>query len=84
MVGRRGVARRTARRTTRRVSRRQAALRGAFDGGNQNQAPPPPKQADPNEDEDRYTKLREAKELLDAGILTQEEFEAEKSKILES
>jgi hypothetical protein len=86
MVGRRGVARRTARRTTRRVSRRQAALRSAFDGGNQDQAPPPPPaQTDADGDEDdRYAKLREAKELLDAGILTQEEFEAEKSKILGS
>jgi hypothetical protein len=85
MVGRRGVARRTARRTTRRVSRRQAALRRAFDGGSQEPAPPPPPaQTDPDGDEDRYAKLREAKELLDAGILTQEEFEAEKSKILES
>jgi hypothetical protein len=85
MVGRRGVARRTARRTTRRVSRRQAALRRAFDGGNQEPAPPsPPAQTDPDGDEDRYAKLREAKELLDAGVLTQEEFEAEKSKILGS
>lgn len=31
---------------------------------------------------DRYAKLKEAKELLDAGILTEEEFAAEKKKIL--
>lgn len=38
----------------------------------------------PSDQDARYAKLREAKELLDAGILTQEEFEAEKAKILES
>jgi len=85
MVGRRGVARRTARRTTRRMSRRQAARGRAFDTGSQEPAPPQPApaQTDPSGDEDdRYAKLREAKELLDAGILSQEEFEAEKAKIL--
>jgi hypothetical protein len=39
-------------------------------------APAPEPEADP------YEKLKEAKSLLDAGILTQEEFEAEKKKIL--
>ena len=43
-------------------------------------AAPPPEPA-PAED-DPYAKLKEAKELLDAGILTQDEFEAEKKKIL--
>lgn len=82
MVGRRGVSRRTARRTSRRVSRRQDAMRRAFTSENQEPAPP---QGDEVADEDaRYAKLREAKELLDAGILSQEEFEAEKSKILGS
>ncbi|MFV1960568.1 MAG: SHOCT domain-containing protein, partial [Acidimicrobiia bacterium] len=33
-------------------------------------------------EEDKYAKLKEAKELLDAGILTEEEFAAEKAKIL--
>jgi hypothetical protein len=33
-------------------------------------------------EEDKYAKLKEAKELLDAGILTDEEFAAEKAKIL--
>lgn len=36
----------------------------------------------PSDQDARYAKLKEAKELLDAGILTQEEFEAEKAKIL--
>ena len=31
---------------------------------------------------DPYQKLKEAKELLDAGILTEEEFAAEKKKLL--
>lgn len=49
------------------------------------QAPPPPPPepvAPPPEEEDKYAKLKEAKELLDAGILTEEEFAAEKAKIL--
>ena len=51
-------------------------------------APPPQEHYDapappPAEEEvDPYAQLREAKELLDQGILTQEEFEAEKKKIL--
>lgn len=41
-------------------------------------APPPQAAAE----EDKYAKLKEAKELLDAGVLTEEEFSAEKAKIL--
>jgi len=37
---------------------------------------PAPTEVDP------YEQLKEAKKLLDAGILTQEEFDAEKTKIL--
>lgn len=51
-------------------------------------APPPeeyyepgPAPAEPAAD-DPYEKLKEAKKLLDEGILTQEEFAAEKKKIL--
>ena len=48
------------------------------------QAPPPPSEpvAPPPQEEDKYAKLKEAKELLDGGILTEEEFAAEKAKIL--
>jgi hypothetical protein len=49
------------------------------------QAPPPPPPepvAPPPQEEDKYAKLKEAKDLLDAGILTEEEFAAEKAKIL--
>ena len=42
---------------------------------------PAPAAAEPVAD-DPYEKLKEAKKLLDDGILTQEEFEAEKKKIL--
>ncbi|TGV01490.1 SHOCT domain-containing protein [Flavivirga rizhaonensis] len=34
--------------------------------------------------EDKYDKLKKVKELLDTGVLTQEEFENEKKKLLES
>lgn len=84
-MGRRGArrtARRTSRRTSRRVSRRQGAASGAA-------APPPEAPAAPAapiaaepEGKDPYEQLKEAKELLDAGILTEEEFAAEKAKIL--
>ena len=80
MVGRRGGARRTARRTSRRTSRRVNRRQQMMQGGS---APPEemyeeaaPAEADP------YEKLKEAKKLLDEGILTQEEFDAEKKKIL--
>jgi len=33
--------------------------------------------------DDKYEKLRELKKLLDEGIITQEEFEKEKKKILD-
>jgi len=48
--------------------------------------PPPEDHEEPAQAEpttvDPYEKLKEAKQLLDDGILTQEEFEAEKKKIL--
>lgn len=42
-------------------------------------APPPPP-AEP--EEDRYDELKKAKELLDSGILTEDEFATEKARIL--
>jgi len=83
MVGRRG-ARRTGRRTARRVSRRQAAKQApapeaSAPEASAPEAPPVPEAAP---QEDPYAKLKEAKELLDAGILTEEEFAAEKKRIL--
>ncbi len=81
MVGRRGArrtGRRTARRTSRRVSRRQADMNQLAPAPAAEPAPPPP----PAPEEDKYAKLKEAKDLLDAGVLTDEEFAAEKKKIL--
>lgn len=79
--GARRTARRTSRRTSRRVNRRQDMMSGGYDEPVYDEpaaaAPPPP----PAE-EDPYDKLKEAKKLLDAGILTEEEFAAEKAKIL--
>ncbi len=87
MVGRPGMrrtARRTSRRTSRRVSRRQSGVQEAAAPPPEQAPPPPPPEpvAPPPQEEDKYAKLKEAKELLDAGILTEEEFAAEKAKIL--
>lgn len=41
-----------------------------------------PAPAPASEEVDPYEKLKEAKELLDAGILTEEEFAAEKKRLL--
>jgi hypothetical protein len=43
---------------------------------------PPVAQSTPAPQEDQYEELKKAKELLDQGILTQEEFDAQKAKIL--
>jgi Short C-terminal domain len=45
-------------------------------------APPPAEGAAPAED--RYGDLMKLKELLDSGVLTQAEFDAEKQKVLAS
>lgn len=45
-------------------------------------APAPAPAPAPVEEADPYEQLTEAKKLLDAGILTEEEFAAEKKKIL--
>lgn len=84
MVGRaRRTARRTSRRTSRRVSRRQEMMRGGSTPPAEEYYEPAPAPAPAESAEvDPYEKLKEAKKLLDEGILTQEEFEAEKKKIL--
>lgn len=46
------------------------------------QAPPPPAPAPAAEAADPYAELKQAKELLDQGILTQAEFDTQKQKIL--
>jgi hypothetical protein len=66
------------------VSRRQSGTQEAAAPPSEQAPPPPPPEpvAPPPQEEDKYAKLKEAKELLDAGILTEEEFAAEKAKIL--
>ena len=86
----RGVARTaviagTATSVSNRVSRRQARRWGAQDAGyedpNAGYAPPPP-QAAPPQEEDPVERLRELAALRDDGILTEEEFAAQKRKLL--
>ena len=91
MIGRRRrmarrTSRRTARRTTRRVNRRQAMMHGGYDQPDAYDEPVayeapaavPPAQPEEN----KYDELAKIKQLRDDGVLTQEEFEAEKAKIL--
>jgi len=76
----RRTARRTSRRTSRRVNRRQDAMSGSSEPEYYDEPAPAP--AAPVEEVDPYEQLKEAKGLLDAGILTEEEFAAEKKKLL--
>jgi hypothetical protein len=80
----------TATAVSNRVSRRQARRWGAQDAGyapepEYQQAPPeyqqaPPQQAAP--ENDVVSQLRELASLRDQGILTEEEFAAQKAKLL--
>jgi Short C-terminal domain len=91
----RGVARTaviagTATSVSNRVSRRQAQRWGYTDEPQQQEPPPqqqyapPPQQYAPpaQEEEDPIEKLREYAKLRDDGILTDEEFEAQKRRLL--
>ena len=91
----RGVARTaviagTATTVSNRVSRRQANKWAAQEAPPQESAPPqqeyaPPPQAAPaGGGEDRVQQLKDLAELKDQGILTEEEFAAEKARILGS
>ena len=81
-----GPSRRVARRTARRTSRRQMAMYGGqqqepeyYDEPEpQYQAPPPPQPAQ----QDYAAELQKLAQLRDAGVLTDEEFEAKKKQIL--
>jgi len=82
----RGIARTaviagTATAVSNRVSRRQANRWAAQDASDQGYAAPPqaaPVAAEP----DMYEQLKKLAELKDAGVLTEEEFAAQKAKIL--
>ena len=91
----RGVARTaviagTATTVSNRVSRRQANKWAAQEAPPQESAPPqqeyaPPPQAAPaGGGEDRVTKLKDLAALKDQGVLTEEEFAAEKARVLAS
>ena len=91
-VARTAVVAGTATAVSNRVSRRQARRWGYMDEPQQQQyeqppqqyAPPPQQYAPPppQEEEDPIAKLREYAKLRDDGILTDEEFEAQKRKLL--
>lgn len=91
-VARTAVVAGTATAVSNRVSRRQAnrwsqqAEAEAYEqqpqGGYYEQPAPPPPAATPQED--TLTQLKELGELKASGVLTEEEFEAQKAKILGS
>jgi hypothetical protein len=83
----RGIARTaviagTATAVSNRVSRRQANRWAAQDAPDQGYAEPAPSQAAPAAEPDMYEQLKKLAELKDAGVLTEEEFAAQKAKIL--
>jgi hypothetical protein len=73
----------TATTVSNRVSRRQAQRWAAQDAPQRGFAEPPPAPP-PSGGEDRLGKLKELGELKAQGVLTEQEFEAEKAKILGS
>jgi len=92
-VARTAVVAGTATAVSNRVSRRQARRwggdQGGYSQGGYEEPPPqqvvyaaPPAQAAPQEEDDPISRLRELASLRDDGILTDEEFAAEKRKLL--
>jgi membrane protease subunit (stomatin/prohibitin family) len=83
---RRGLRRAAVLGATAHVASKRGAERGAAEAAQaqpqETAMPAPAAPAPPAEDE--YTKLMKLKELLDAGVLTQAEFDAQKQKILGS
>jgi hypothetical protein len=78
----------TATAVSNRVSRRQADRWAAQDAPPQGYGPPPDQYAQPapaaGGGEDRVEQLKELAGLRDQGVLTEEEFAAEKARILNS
>lgn len=88
-IARTAVVAGTATAVSNRVSRRQGERWAANQPAPQQQAPPPPPppQAQPAPQAggmDRIAALKQLGELRDQGVLTEEEFTAEKAKILAS
>ena len=81
-----GPSRRVARRTARRTSRRQMAMYGGqqepeyYDEPEPQYQAPPPQQAPAQQD--YAAELQKLAQLKEAGVLTDEEFEAKKKQIL--
>jgi hypothetical protein len=82
MPAMRRVARRTSRRTSRRVNRRQDAMYGAAEPADAPEAEYAAEPAPAAEAPDRLEQLKQLGGLHEQGILTDEEFAAEKAKIL--
>ena len=85
-VARTAVVAGTATAVSNRVSRRQGQRWAANQPAPQQQAPPPPpaQPAPPAGGTDRIAALKQLGELRDQGVLTEEEFNTEKAKILAS
>jgi hypothetical protein len=80
-----GPSRRVARRTARRTSRRQMAMYGGQQEPEYDDEPEPQYQApppQPAQQQDYAAELQKLAQLRDAGVLTDEEFEAKKKQIL--
>ena len=75
----------TATSVSNRVSRRQGQRWAAQEAPpQQDAAPPPPAPAPPPAPESRLDKLKDLADLKQQGVLTEEEFAAEKARILAS
>jgi hypothetical protein len=86
-VARTAVVAGTATAVSNRVSRRQAARWGAQDpyaSQQQYAEPPPPAAAPAGGGESRIDQLKELAAMKEQGVLTEEEFAAEKARILAS
>jgi Short C-terminal domain len=88
-VARTAVVAGTATAVSNRVSRRQAERwqqQGRYPYGEQQPAyeEPPPQYQEPPPQEDMVQQLRDLAELKDQGILTEQEFAAQKARILNS
>jgi hypothetical protein len=74
----------TATAVSNRVSRRQAQRWGAQEAYPQEEYAPPPSAQPGGDGQSRVEKLKELASLKDQGVLTEEEFAAEKARILSS
>jgi hypothetical protein len=89
-IARTAVVAGTATAVSNRVSRRQANRWGAQDQQQadaqqqayEQQPPPPPEQPAAPAESDMLTQLQQLGQLREAGVLTEEEFAAQKAKIL--